>query len=422
MKFRLRASTAFAILILASAWAPAEPADRSVRDLFEEGVAAYKAVDLGAAEHALADAAEALRSEQESEPKARRLAAQVFLYRGRVAVVADRPEAAREHFREALRLDAGLAVSAETDPPKILRLFEAVRAERSGEPALTPAGGASPAIPAEAKVALDQARAGREAGVAAYRALDLQVADTRLQQASKTLAPFEARSPGARELAAKIFLDRGRVAAVAGRVDEARAQFAEALTRSPAIALDAQVDPPKLLELFDRVRSERQQVTRAEVPWWKLRWVGLGGAALVLLLALLLVRRWGQGRKHARSFAGNWSLTTVLVANNAGAPNGVTNVEKVQVRQNGAELSLVGERDRELFSATVQGRAISFGGSVLDDEAGKTFTRAYSGQGTVAPRLIQGSLTMVVTRDVQTHGFQFQSMSRYDYNMTMTRL
>jgi hypothetical protein len=395
---------------------------KTPRELLDEGAAAYRSVDLVGADRALEAAAVALGPEAASDPKLRKLASQVHLFRARVAVVAERPEIARQRFREALRLDPQLRLSPETDPPKILGLFEDVRAELAGEPAEAPEDRSTPEAEPVAEDALSRARGALEAGRAAYRALDLRTAEAELARAAELLGPFEALRPEARGLAARVRLQLGRVAAVAGRTEEAKQRFVAALDRDAALRLDPHLDPPKLLELFESAQADHERARLASLPWWQghPRETAGAGAGIALLILLLLLHR-HRARNRPPALAGKWSLAKTLVANNAGAANGRVDLEMVTVRQRGAELSVVTEDERPVFSATVSGGSVRFAGSVVDLEAGKELTRTYSGEGRVLSRLIEGSLTVVVTRDVQTHGFQFQSMSRYDYTISMTR-
>jgi hypothetical protein len=131
-------------------------AQDSPQAFFDTGVAAYRLVELERAEQNLRRAAELLRPKEQTDPEARRLAAQVYLYRGRVAMVADRPEEARAHFRAALERDPTLVMVTETDPPRIVKAFEQARkAMQPAQAAPAPAEPApQPAQTAPAQVAV----------------------------------------------------------------------------------------------------------------------------------------------------------------------------------------------------------------------------------------------------------------------------
>jgi hypothetical protein len=123
-------------------------AQESPQVLFDAGVSAYKLVDLAKAEQDLLRAAELLRKTEQTDPDARRLGALVHLYLGRVSTVANRPDAARAHFRAALERDPSLVMVTETDPPKIVKLFDEAKTELLTAQAAGATPGAASAEPA----------------------------------------------------------------------------------------------------------------------------------------------------------------------------------------------------------------------------------------------------------------------------------
>jgi hypothetical protein len=229
----------------------------------------------------------------------------------------------------------------------------------------------------------------------------------------------------------------GRAAAVAGRGSDAQDEFSEALRRDPDIDLDPAADPPYIVQMFKLARSHLPAATpvrarRPPAPQPALQsW--LLAAPVPVLLAILLVprlRRRARARRArprplpsgALDLAGNWSLTSTLVANSAGAPNGETRIEQVNVLLDGDRMIVLAADDSERFAARLDGSAVTFDGSIPDERDGRPCTRSYSGAGTASPTLILGALTVCYALPVQTRGFQFQSESKYDYNITMTRL
>ncbi len=123
---RVIARVAFLLMLLAPAPLLAQEKQRAAE---QEGVKLYEEGDFEAAKRKLLEAAEgvALLSEPEQ--------VLVHKYLGYCEVVIGNPEAAKPHFRRALKLDPELALDPSVVPPKIVAVFDEVRAEFAPLPA-----------------------------------------------------------------------------------------------------------------------------------------------------------------------------------------------------------------------------------------------------------------------------------------------
>jgi TPR repeat protein len=134
MRLHLRSWLTWALLLVAVS-SHAQPADPEL----VRGVAQVRDGDLEGGTETLSKLVRRLGS----DPRRDKDAAQAHLHLGVAYSLQDQEKAARASFREALRLDASVALSADLFPPKAIRAFESVRAENAPAPP-TPAPSVAP--------------------------------------------------------------------------------------------------------------------------------------------------------------------------------------------------------------------------------------------------------------------------------------
>jgi hypothetical protein len=288
--------------------------------------------------------------------------------------------------------------------------------------------------------AQESAAALYEAGVEAYRLVEMERAELLLRQAAQALAAAEAADPQARQLAAQVHLYLGRVAVVAGRGVEAREHFREALRRAPGLVMVTETDPPKIVEVFDEVRgampappaasaAEVQPVaTAAVVKKKKKRWLWwtIGGAAVVLTVLPIVTFRQTGGGGDVLDLAGNWTYTAVLQSNTCGVSNGSSETVPLVVRQSGSQLTLVFPEGE--MQGTTSGRTLSFSGTLTQSEPGCLSTYGVEAQGNGDAQRLSGTQSILYTQQPAGSGFAQgkllppceagQCTSRYSFTMS----
>lgn len=265
-----------------------------------------------------------------------------------------------------------------------------------------------------------------DAGVTAYKLVELERAEQQLLRAAELLRASGENDPDARRLGAQVQLYLGRVTLVADKPEQARAHFRKALELDPSLVMVTETDPPRIVEAFEAARADlvssspgpapepsraapptpaaaaAARPTPAAEPKRKKRWIwwALGGAA-VAAAGIVALGAGGGGSGDDVSLAGGWTISALeKVTSSCGDPDYVPGLDSgdLSIAQNGSHLTMMSCCLDGMLGGNVEGSSMDFSGQLSTNDGACLTTEGYSGSGSVSGSRIDGEFQMHVNR------------------------